>query len=76
MIHRLRGEGKQVGTHAWGPGAIRCGLLACARIRDAPAPARGSAAPSALTRQSSWEMGLLLPGWLMSQIFTHPLPPV
>lgn len=32
--------------------------------------------PCSLTRQSSWETGLLLPGWLMSQTFTQPLPPV
>lgn len=29
-----------------------------------------------LTKQSSWDTGLLLPGWLMSQILTQPLPPV
>ena len=29
-----------------------------------------------LTRQSSWETGLLLPGWLMSQTLTQPFPPV
>lgn len=32
--------------------------------------------PHSLTRQSSWETGLLLPGWLMSQTLTQPFPPV
>ena len=29
-----------------------------------------------LTRQSSWDTGVLLPGWLMSHTLTQPLPPV
>lgn len=29
-----------------------------------------------LTKQSSWAIGLLLPGWLISQTLTQPFPPV
>jgi hypothetical protein len=51
-----------------GPG---CPALLCLLLQLEEVPA-----PGILTRQSSWEMGLLLPGWLISQIFTQPLPPV
>jgi hypothetical protein len=29
-----------------------------------------------ITRQSSWDTGLLEMGWLISHTFTQPLPPV